>query len=382
MQDSLAFIVIVLVVILLAALVFFVTRRPERREDDAAADYAAGLNYLVSGDLNLALRKLKDAARKDTNNIDAYIKIGDILRSMGHLDQAIKVHRDLTARSSLTPVQRLQILRALVQDYEARERYDLALQMVQKILAIKKDDLWAKEKELQLLEASGEWEKAADIYKKLSKLKDDFRKSRLALYKVEQGKKVRQAGDEKQSRVHFREAIKIDPKCAAAYLELSDSYLRENRPQEAIRALEKFMAAAPEKADLAFSRAKELLFKIGEFGEIENVYQEVIQRSPENWAAYLALAEIKEKKGELDQAVNLCQQILQKNPDYRPAREYLIRYFHRSGKDQLAVEQALALINTEQNAKLKYRCLRCGHVESEPFWRCPQCHQWETVEGV
>ncbi len=382
MFDLVTFVGIVLAVILLAALVFFVTRRPERREDDAAADYAAGLNYMVSGDYDLALRKLREAARKNTANIDAYLKIGDILRTLGHVEQAAKVHRDLTARSDLTSVQRLQIYRALVLDYEALGRHEAALKIVEQILAMKKDDLWAREKELQLLEASGQWERAADAYKKLAKLKNNFRKSRMALYKVERGKAAARAGQEKESRVYFREAIKIDPHCAAAYMELCDSYIREQRLEEAVKVMEKFLAAAPEKAALAFPRIKELLFKIGEFGEIENVYSEVIRRSPDNWQTHLALAEILEKKGEIEQAIKLCQQVLQKNPDYRPARRHLIRYFHRSGKDHLAVEQALALINLEEEASEKYRCSKCGHQADEPFWHCPQCGQWETVPGV
>ncbi len=382
MQDLFTLIAVVGVVIVLAALVFFVTRKPEPREEQAASDYAAGLNYLVSGDLNLALQKLKDAARKDTNNIDAYIKIGEILRTIGHIDQAIKVHRDLTARNSLTPVQRLEIYRALVQDYEAKGRYEQALQVLRQILELKRDDLWAREKELQLYEAMGDWEKAADTYKKLAKSKNGIQKSRLALYKVEQGKKIAAKGDEKQARTLFREAIKMDAKCAAAYLALSDSYLRENRTEEAIGILEKFMASAPEKAALAFSRVKELLFSIGEFGSIETVYQQVIKRSPENWQAYLALAEIKAKKGDLDEAIQLCQQILQRNPDYTPAREHLIRFYHRNGKDDLAVEQALAIINVAGNSLPQYTCNQCGYSASEPFWHCPKCRKWETVEGI
>ncbi|RMD99973.1 MAG: tetratricopeptide repeat protein, partial [Calditrichaeota bacterium] len=300
----------------------------------------------------------------------------------GNVDQAIKVHRDLTARSSLEPGQRLQILRALVQDYEARQKYEMALTIVQQILNQKKEDLWAREKQLQLYEEMEDWEKAAEAYKKLAKMKGGVKKSRLALYKVETGKKYAKQGDEKQARVCFREAIKMDRQCSAAYLELCDSYLRENRPEDAVNVLEKFMESSPDKAALAFSRVKEVLFSIGEFGEIENIYSQVIYRSPENWQAYLALAEIKEKKGEIEEAIEWCQRILQKNPDYAPARAHLVRYYHRSGHDQLAVEQALALLNTPSNSTTVYQCRHCGHQETEPFWHCSQCQKWETVPGI
>lgn len=113
-------------------------RRPASRESDAAGDYAAGLNYLVSGETNLALEKLKSTVRKDTDNIDAYIKIGDILRENGKVDQAIKVHRDLTARTSLSLADQLLILRSLEADFEQKQAYDSALKVLEKIYELKK----------------------------------------------------------------------------------------------------------------------------------------------------------------------------------------------------------------------------------------------------
>lgn len=379
MSDTTIFYpLLVLGLLILASILFFFSRRPRRSGQDAAADYAAGLNYMVSGDLQMALRKLRDAVRKDTERIDAYLKIGDILRELGNHDQAIKVHRDLTARLNLDPVQHVQILRALVLDYAAKKSYEQALGVIQQIFALKKDDLWAREKELQLYEELGDWNRAAESYKRLSKIKDGVQKSRLALYRVEMGKKLARAGNERDARATFREAMKLDPRCAAAYLEMSESYIREQRPQDALNTLKKFLQAAPEKAALAFESIKELLFTIGEFGEIENVYNQVIARSPENWRAYLALAEIKDKKGELDEAISLCQTILQRNPDYTPARECLVRYYHRSEKTNLAIEQALALINSRQTGGT-FACEACGHEQEKPFWYCPSCHRWETV---
>lgn len=345
MENIFYFILSLFVVIVLAGLLFLLTKKPGRAESDAAADYAAGLNYLVSGDDQMALRKLKDAVRKDTTNVDAYIKIGDILRNHGEVERAIKVHRDLTARASLTPAQQLLVFRSLTIDYEAIGAYDAALETLQRIFEIKKDDLWAREKELRLNELKKDWQKAEEVYRKLAKLKGEKSNARLASYRVEFGRQLTRAGKAKEAREAFRQAIKIDQTYYPAYVELSENYLQENRLQDALNILKRFVQTNPEAASKAFARIRELLFRIGEFGEIENVYQQVISNSTDNWEAYLALAEIKEKKGELNSAIDLCQQILQRNPDFSKAREHLVRYYHRLGDDSSAVEQALALIN-------------------------------------
>lgn len=356
MEGLAFFLFIVAAVIALAALLFFSTRQSAQKDTDAAADYAAALNYLVSGDHQMALKKLKDTVRKNTDNLDAYIKIGDLLREDGQIERAIKVHRDLTARTSLTAAEQIQILRSLEEDFEARGSFESALQVIQKIYELRKEDLWALEKELRLCEKSGDWKAAEDVYKKLAKHRGVSENARLASYRVEFGKKLMREGKQKEAREAFREAIKADPTHYAAYAQLSENYLHEDRQQDALEALKKFVQANPDDAVKAFTGMKELLFSIGEFSEIENVYSQVITDSTDNWDAYLALAEIKEKKGDLDRAIELCQQVLQRNPDYHKARASLVRYYHRSGKDHLAVEQALALINAmNQDEELEHQ---------------------------
>ncbi len=345
MEELKILIITLLGVMVLAGLSFVSWRRKPKKGNDASADYAAGLNYLLAGDAAMALRKFRDAVQKDTTNIDAYLKIGDILRENGKISQGIKIHRDLTARTTLTDVQRMQVFRSLVADYENSNRPDLALKMINKIWEIKQDDLWAKEKQLQIFERLEQWEDAASAYKSLSKIKGSSDESKLASYRIKQGQKYAAENKGKDARLAFREAIKIDARATEAYIGLSDSYIQENRPQDALNALKKLTENASDKASCAFQQIKDLLYQIGEFGEIENIYNQVIAKSPENWEAYMQLAKLKVKKGHLDQAIEICQNVLQLNPDYKPAREQLIRYYHRDGKALLAVEQALALID-------------------------------------
>ena len=58
--------------------------------------------HAMVGDKKRALEKLRLAAIKDTSNIDAYLKIGDILRENGKVENAIKIHRQLTVRKGLS----------------------------------------------------------------------------------------------------------------------------------------------------------------------------------------------------------------------------------------------------------------------------------------
>ncbi|MFQ5864105.1 MAG: tetratricopeptide repeat protein [bacterium] len=373
----------VLVLVILSALVglginYFFQRTPATKLERAALDYTEGLNLLLAGKPKSALNKFKDAVTKNSNNIDAYLKIGDILRDLGQVERSINVHKYLTVRSNLKPNQQQEILKSLAKDYQAAKQFDKALEVINKVLEEDKMNLWAHEMKLHLHEQKEEWDKAFQAYKDLKKLRTDFKNGRLALYKVEEGLQLINFGKEKEARNRFRDAIKIDPNSPPAYIYLADSYKRENRKGEALKILKQFVERVPEQSYLAFERIKELLYEGGVYGEIENLYLNIIDGQPANLSARLALSEIYEKKGELDKAINTCLEVLEKDPLNKTAKQYLVRLYHNSGNDSAAVKQALDLIDELLKKKERFQCELCGYESEEPFWRCPNCFEWET----
>jgi lipopolysaccharide biosynthesis regulator YciM len=343
MSDSTIFTFSLFTVALVGGLMLYLQhlRSVKKPLEEAANDFAAGLNYLVGGDRALALQKFREVVRRDTNNVDAYVKIGDILRDAGNLDRAAKVHRDLLVRTNLTNHQQLQILRSLAKDYDVAGKHELALNAVQKILAIHRSDLWALDLEMQLYERLKQWDKAYESCEALAKARGESRHAKLSYYLIQQGLQLAEHNSQKASRVKFREALKIDPLSPEAYLNLADSYMREERPEDALEALKKFIEKNPAKASVVFTRIKDILYAIGEFGEIENIYNSIIESYPENKDAQLALSEIYEKKGEINRAIQLCLDILEKDSKYKPARRMLVAYYHKKGDDRRAVDHAL-----------------------------------------
>ncbi|NIU94119.1 tetratricopeptide repeat protein [candidate division KSB1 bacterium] len=345
--------------------------------DQAAADYAEGLNLLLEGNREVALKKLKEAVSKDSNNVDAYLKIGDILREMGQIERAINVHKYLTVRSGLTFKQRSDILWSLTKDYESAKEYDKALGVVNKVLAEDKNMRWAKEMKVQLHEQKEEWENAFQAYKQLHK-KNGRKSGRLALYRVQQGMQFIENGHEKEAQNCFRDAIKIDPTTPPAYIYLADSYRRESRKRDALKVLKEFVERVPNQSYLAFERIQQLLYEGGVFGEIENLYLDIIRTQPNNLMARLALIEIYEKKGEIEKAIDTSLEVLEQEPTNKQAKKYLVKLYHKTGANDKAVQEALDIIEQSLKQKEFFKCKLCGYESEEPFWRCPECLEWET----
>ncbi len=377
-MTTLIFIGIGIIVVSIGVLAYL-NLRPTQKSKDTSVEYTTALNYLITGEKEKALEKLREAVRHNTSNVDAYIKIGDILRDLGSVDRATKIHRGLIIRGSLTLGQKVSILESLIKDYQASENYDRAIQVCQKLLEMTNDEVWVQEMLLQLYENSRDWEKAFDTLKKIQKAKGKKDNQLLALYKVEIGTKYIEDGKERDGRIKFREAIKLDKKCPPAYLFLCDSYMRENRYSDALTELEKFSTQAPQLSYLGFGRIKEILFHEGMFGEVENIFESLLQNNPDVEAIRFALADIYERKGELKKAVGLCHEALERNSESHQARRYLAKLLAQKGKKEESLRYALDLIERLMVKKdMQFVCTKCGFTSNEPKWRCPDCREWNT----
>ncbi len=368
----------VLLLLGITGMIFF--KRRNNKPIESRTTYIEGLNALLVGDYDQALQKLRETVKVNTDFIDAYVKIGDIVRKQGHPDHAVKVHKDLLVRPNLTQTQRLTVLKSLVLDYHENKQYNQALVICDEIFSIDKKNEWCGNQQLNLYEKIGDWQNAFDVFRKNSSLPKEEKATRLACYKVELGKQFVELNRERDARLCFREAMKLDENCVAAYLELADSYIRVNREQDSLPVLKKLVQKNPDNADLAFLRLKQVLFEMGTFGDIEKIYIDLLKSNPDVVEAHLGLAEIYEKKGQLINAVDACKKALTVNPSRLDAKLQLVRYQSKLGRDDIAAEIASELAEELLAQQSLYICQTCDYKSSNYFWHCPQCSNWNTAK--
>ena len=381
MDNSLIYIIggsaIILVIVILSLIL---GRKKKQPINKAEQSYIKGLNLIIAGEPDKALEALRLSVRLDTGYIDAYVKIGDIMRKKGLADSAINVHRDLLVRPILTKEQRISINKSLAEDYKAAKNYTKSLEACERILSLEKQETWAKDFELGVYENMGDWQGAFDIVKKKNNLSKEEKNSRLACYKVEQGRYLCGARKEHEARLRFREAIKTDKNCIQAYLELSDSYMREKRASDASDALKKLLENNPKFSGLAFARLKQVLFELGNFSEIEKIYGDILKANPDVVDAYLGLAEIYEKKGEVLQAIDTCKKALTFEAERLDVKLLLVRLYSKLGRNEQSVEIASKLAMQFVQEKDNYLCEKCGYATRDYFWQCPNCTTWNSAK--
>jgi len=277
--------------------------------------YVQALIDLLDGKQESAFTKLRQVVADDSNNLDAYLRLGQILRENNQPDRALQVHKDLTLRSGLSHSEKTAILKQLAADYIAAGELNTAEAALKELVSLDPGIHWAHSTLLGLQEKAQKWEDAYQTAVQLLRLEANKSKKPLADYKFRMGEKLLMKREYHKARVVCKEAIGLDPTFVPAYLAIGDSYYEEKRFEDAVNFWNKLISAVPEKGHLVIDRLKKTFFELGRFGDIVQVCESILERDPRNIEARRALAKFYEKKGDLDLATEMLEQIITDCPD-------------------------------------------------------------------
>jgi lipopolysaccharide assembly protein B len=360
----------------LAAFLVWLGRK--RRKRPAGSPYLDALHLMLDGRSDEAMEKLKRTVRTDTDNIMAYIKLGDLFREQGYPVRAAKIHRNLLLRTTLTEEETSETLYHLVLDYRAAKALDKAVETAERLVLRDKKNIPVRKLLLELYEDKQDWDKAFFVRQAINRWIRRSDQHILALYKVNTGLDLTRKGAEHQGRIRFREAMKLDRRCVPAYLSLGDSYMREARFEDAFKVWKDFALAHPEHAHLMLDRLEDSLYNLGRYGELEGICEQIIRSKPADPGAHFKLIDIFEKRGKMEEALDLCRQVHEAHRQSPRAHYLLVRFLKSTGKPEPALDEALSVLLAESEQAARFVCGHCGHATKDLVWRCPQCGQWKS----
>jgi lipopolysaccharide biosynthesis regulator YciM len=265
--------VLVFVILLVASAVLYVLyeRFVRPTGPTVASLYVEALQDLLDDRAESAFTKLRQVVAEDSTNIEAYLRLGQILREHKRPDRALQVHKDLTLRTNLTADEKQAILKQLAYDYAALEDDDMSEAALKELIATNADDRWAYDQLLQIQQRRSQWSEAYQTAARVLKIESNKSKKPLALFKFQQGVQLSKQKEHHKARIVFKEAIGLDPLYAAAYLAIGDSYCEEERFEDAVNFWTKLIEAVPAEGHKAIERLKKALFDLGRFGDIAQI---------------------------------------------------------------------------------------------------------------
>jgi lipopolysaccharide biosynthesis regulator YciM len=371
----------IILILCVIAVIFhriWVSVSARRRKGASRSPYVEGLAALLDGDFNTALGSLKQAVREQPQDIDPYLRLGDVMRETGEVTRATQIHRELTVRPAMPKKTVARVFVSLARDYVKAQRWDRAAATYQNALEADPHGECAMNELLDVYEKMGEWDKAYLIRRDIAGVRkiDDTRF--LALYKAYVGKSYLDRGDIKKAESSLKDAIKIDSECAAAYLYLGDVYYSSGEIDNAISSWRRIITLFPDIAYITFRRLEKAFYEKGRFEKIVDLYSDVLERNPGDVRTLMTLANIHRKKGNLDDALRLCQTALEFDPGSRRVKQALARLYYEKGETERSLKAMVEAFNGFSSDEERYICNNCGYKSNEVLWRCPRCRHWET----
>ena len=307
------FIILSILVIAIGTSLFFYYKKKPLIKNNSNKLYTEALNMLVRGDSQNAIRLLRDVVKQDTNHLDAYLQLGDILREEGNSQNAIKIHQSLTVRPGLDDKLQIQIHQSLAKDYLSLNEISLAKKEAEMILNIDKKEFWATEFLLDLAEKSHDWAQAAHLIKTLDSNNSDI--TRLARFKVYEGMGKFENDDRKGAEQCFNKAIEIAPNFGLPHLYLGNLFSENRNLVKALEHWEQYALLDLKNGSSIYSKIESALFDLGRFSEVEKFYQRALKNNPRNLDALAKIANVLEEKGERQKALDLVEDALTQYED-------------------------------------------------------------------
>ncbi len=345
--------VLSLLVLFFGALAFYLVydRFMNRPKTTESSLYLDALRDLLDGRQETAYTKLRQVVADDPGNVDAYLRMGQILRENNQPARALQIHKDLTLRSGLNRLQKVAILRQLAADYMATNDLVTAEAALKEIRSLDSGNYWAHTQMLAIQEKGQQWESAAETAEQILKLEGNRSKKPLARYDMARGDQLYRQKEYHKARIAYKEAISIDPSCVQAYVSIGDSYADEQRYEDAVTFWTKLITAVPDQAHLVIDRLKTTLFELGRYGDIADICQEILTHAPGNATARRTLAEFHQRKGDSEMAIAMLEQLVDDYPEDRAAILDLVRLYHEKGDRKKLSD----LIRTLERKRLQSR---------------------------
>ena len=337
MQPAL---IIILVVIVVAY--FIVTYKPKSQENLKDL-YTEGLDLMVDGYRQGAYENFKKIITKDTDNVKAYLKLGQVIREGGNPENALRIHSSLNYRKRLTYYEKIELHKNLALDYYKLDKINNAITQCENILKINKKNDWALSKLILFHQANRNWRSSKKYLELKLKYSGKSDNHSLALYKIQEGRILLSGDDFEGARECFNESVSVCDSVPIAYYFIADSYSKESdsvyKKAEKIQRLDadkqkeyddrlfeakellghaismwvNYAKLKPESSWMVIHLLKDALFALDRYNEIEIILKEILDKDSDNIDVIAALADYYDHRGDSDSALEIIDSGLQKD---------------------------------------------------------------------
>ena len=386
---------------------WFLGRRARREPAEGVialpSQYYRGLNYLLDGRPDGAVDHFISALEVNSETLETHIALGNVLRRRGEVERAIRIHENLLARPDLPTAQMHIAHLELARDYISAGLLDRAEQLLLDLVkeSPQQRDV-SKQHLIDLYRSESEWTRAIAMAKTLLPRRSLLGKSaeapqqprqpvplQLAHFYCELALEQTSDGQHQEAKRSLNEALKSDPGCVRASLELGKLEAARGNHREAIQALERVVDQDARFLAEAIPALRESHAALGEASALSEFLRAKLETHPST-PLTIAVAEDVLRDDGVEAAREFLASRLADTPSLRGLRRWIRLREEESGDDgrQLSSETEATysvlnvLLDRLIEERASYCCSHCGFTAKHLLWFCPGCTYWGTFDAI
>jgi lipopolysaccharide biosynthesis regulator YciM len=354
----------------------------DRRRARESPHYMLGLNFLVADQIDPAIEELTKAAQTAGDSLEIHLILGNLYREKGQVGRAIQEHQALLQRPNLRKLEHANVLLCLGLDYKRGGFVDRAVEAFTEVLRLDPGNEYALANLEKLYAEQHQWAEAHATRQKLesgASEEDKPRHQRILAYLEDAlGLAAAANNDPAAAERRFTAAIDLQPDIAPGHLHLGDVRFRQEDVPGAIAAWERLVSTSPDRSYLAFPRLEAAYARVGESAKYPALCRRLIEGTPQNWRARLALASHLGASGSATEAIEVLFEALVINPHAIAVHQAIWEILSTLDLPQPLVRRYLELTRRSVFYVDPHICVRCRYRSTELLWQCPNCHEWDS----
>jgi lipopolysaccharide biosynthesis regulator YciM len=354
----------------------------DRRRVRQSPHFILGLNYLVGGQVDLAIDELEKAARLDPSALELRLVLGNLYREKGQVGRAIQEHQSLLQRPRLNRFEHANVQLCLGLDYRRGGFVDRAMAAFTDVLKLDANNEAALVNLEKLQEDQHQWQEAYVTRQRLAQVAGPPEQPRsqliLAFLENELGLQSFKAGRLDDAARRFEAAIDLDRNVIPAHLHLGDVRAQLGDLPAAVAIWERALEISPDRAYLALARLEHAYQELGVPQRFPELCRKLIEQSPREWRARVALGRHLSEQGQPGRALELLFAALEHNPHALAIHQAAWNTLSALDLPKHLVARYVEVTRHAVFYLDPHVCMRCRYRSTELLWQCPHCHEWNT----
>ncbi len=361
-------------------------RRSRANKDGSTAGkvdkaFFKGFRYILSNDRDQAIEEFTKSVKVNSDTIETYVALGNLYRSRGDIDRAIRIRQSIILRPNIDEQIKLRALFDLGLDYRKGGFLNRALKAFLEVTQKTPSDVEALKAIESIYAELKDWEKAYGTRQKIARSAKGDHNNILAHYLVEDAKVHQKREDLSKAISLYNKAISTHRSCVDAYLHLGDLYFDRQEYKKAISIWKKIVTVAPQFTFLAYRRLEGAYSKMKNLKPVEGFLRECAQSDADAFT-HMALARYLYIENDTEGALREIKNALDLDPSFWEARKFKGEILINHGKEKDALADYKEFIEHLNVPYLTFQCTQCGYKSDELQWQCPQCKKWDTIHLI